>query len=146
MKKFTQTLIALMLVLVAVLSFTACSSYPKLKNAFIKEGYQESETVEKIADTIKEDFEKDDLAVECHLLSKSLSFVLICEFNTTDEMAKAFNDSETMQGLIKDAKKNEDLKAVYDSLEETGLVKGNCLVIPLSILNTVEVVNIVKNA
>ncbi|MCQ2387147.1 MAG: hypothetical protein MJ066_01700 [Clostridia bacterium] len=146
MKKITKTIVALILALVTVLSLTACSSYPKLKKAFVKEGYAESESVEKVVDSIKEDFEKDKLAVECHLLSKGISFVLICEFSTTDDMAKAFNDSETMQGLIKDAKKNDDLKAVYSALEDTGLVKGNCLVIPISIINTTEVVKIVKNA
>jgi len=146
MKKVVVSLVAVIMSVFMALTFVGCSSYSKIKSAFEKEGYTESEQVEKLVTSIKEDLEKDDLVVELHVLTKTLSVVIVCEFKSTEELAKAYKDSATMQGLVKDAKKSEDLKEMYKALEETGFVKGNCIVLPATIINATEVAEIVKNA
>ena len=49
-------------------------------------------------------------------------------------MVKAYEDSETIKGFVKDVKNNEDAQKVYEALQDRGYAKGNCLVIPLSIV------------
>lgn len=150
MKKLTKVL-ALVLVL-ATLAFTlvSCSTYSNVKKAFEKEGYTESTTLEDAAKKYKEEAEKENLAVTIHAFTKksglSSDIVLVYEFNATDDLKKAFNESETIKGFVKDVTSNEDVNAVYDALVNAGYVNGNCFVFSLNPLNMNEVTNIVKKA
>lgn len=152
MKKLTKVL-ALVLVL-ATLAFTlvSCSTYGKIKSALEKKDYVENTDLDAVATAIKNELEKKDLAVEIHMFAKKGTLtknVLVVEFKATDDMKKAYEDSNTMQGLIKDIQKNDDAKAFYDALVEAGYANGNCLVFPLSIVQSEfikEVKEIVKNA
>ena len=142
---------ALCLAAVLSLVLVGCgSSYNALKKAFEKAGYTESENLESIAETIKEDAEKDSLAVTVHGMSKvdglQSNFVMIIEFNSTEDMKKLYDESNTIQGLVKDIEENENAKEFKDALEEAGFAKGNCLVISKNLLAMNEVTNIVKNA
>ena len=70
-----------------------------------------------------------------------LKSALIIEFKATEDMKKAYDDSATIQGFIKDVSANEDAQAFVKALEDAGYAKGNCLVLSLSS----EVQTIVKS-
>ena len=102
---------------------------------------------------------EEGCGVDCSSLTE-LMLSEVCGFSGSDimfssnqtpveDMKKAYEDSNTMQGLIKDIQKNDDAKAFYDALVEAGYANGNCLVFPLSVLQSEfikEVKDIVKNA
>lgn len=146
MKKFLTTVVALVLCLGV---FTSCGSkYNALQKAFEKKGYELNTTFTGVSETIKEELNKKEYAVELHLLTKKSNgwtSALIIEFKSTKEMVEAYEDSETMKGLIKDIKNNEDVNQVYKSLENAGHAKGNCLVVPMSIKYVEEITEIVKS-
>ncbi len=154
MKKFVK-IITLCLVLVFTLSLVACgSSYAKLEKAFTKEGYTVSENFSSITNTIKGELEKEELPVELHVLEKeentsgtfSRQYVVIIEFKTTDDLVNACKESATLKGIVTDASKSEDLKAIYNTLVEKGWANGNCLVYAVNPLGRSEVKKIVKAA
>lgn len=147
------------LLLVAILSFgmVGCSSYSSLKKAFEKEGYKEITVIENSDDKAKyEEIKKisDELGAEGHIVSAEKEILtvkynvcaFILEFKATEDMKKAYEESETIKGLCKDVKDNDDVKAFVETLEKNGLAKGNCLVIPLSLIYFTEITDIVKNA
>ena len=149
MKKLSVVL-ALCIIVVMAMGLTACSSYNALKKAFENAGYTESETMEAIAEDIREEAESESLAITVHGMSKidglSTTFVLIVEFKSVEDMKKMFDESETVKGIIKDVQSNEDAKELQKTLENSGFAKGNCLVLPSNPLTLNEVTNIVKNA
>lgn len=147
MKKTLRIVSLVLVVAMALLALVSCSKYSALQKAFEKEGYKENEKLEKVAAEIKEELEEDNLAVTLHLLTKEngITSVLIVEFNSTEDMVKAYEDSETIKGLVKDIKSSEDINAVKEALENAGYAKGNCLCVPLSILYINEITNIVKS-
>lgn len=148
MKKSLKVLSLVLVLVMAVLSLASCSKYSALKSAFENAGYKENTALENTAQEIKEELEKDELVVNLHLMTKEsngLTSALIVEFKSTEDMKKAYDDSETIKGLVKDISSNEDAKAFQEALENAGYAKGNCLVIPLSILHINEITNIVKS-
>ena len=147
MKKVSKIFVAVLCVCLSILTFTACSKYNALLKAFEKEGFVVSETLEKNNTKMKEDLEKEDLAVELHFLYKdsikSPAAALIIEFKSTKELKEKYNESETLKGFVKDVEKNEDAQAMYDSLVKAGYANGNCLIVP--ILDSKTVTDIVKS-
>ena len=148
MKRIAKITSVILVFVMILATLTSCSSkYSSLQKAFEKEGYAENTTFTGIANTIKEELGKEDYAVELHMLTKSngITSALVIEFKSTKEMANAFNESETLQGLAKDISKNEDVNKVHDALEEAGYAAGNCLVVPLTITHSSEIQKIVKS-
>lgn len=150
MKKTTKIFALAISMLLCLVALTACSNkYGALKSAFEKEGFTENQSVEGVFADIKKDLEKDELEVNLHVLTKTSSLtkpsVLIIEFKSTDDLVKAYKDSNTMQGLVKDVQENEDVQKMYKSLEDAGLAKGNCLCVPMSLAYYNDIVNIVKS-
>ena len=148
MKNFTKVLSLVMVLVIALMSFTGCASiYSKLEKAFGDKGYKVNEKLSEVADKVKAELNKEDYAVELHFLTKdnNISSVLIVEFKSTKELAEAYEKSETVKGFVKDVKNNEDVNKVYDALVEAGYASGNCLVLPLTILYINEVTNVVKS-
>ena len=148
MKKSLKVLSLVLVLVMAVLTLASCSQYNALKSAFEKNDYEENTDLETTTKAIKEELEKDDLVVTLHLMTKkkTLTSALIIEFNSTEDMKKAFDDSETIKGFMKDISKNDDVKEFVKTLEESGYAKGNCLVLPLTIARAGEIKEIVKNA
>lgn len=152
MKKSMKILSLVLVLVMAVLSLASCSKYGALKSAFEKAGYEENTKLEDEAAEIQKELEKDNLVVTLHLMTKSggltagITSALIIEFQSTEDMKKAYEDSETIKGLVKDISTNEDVKQFQKLLEDAGYAKGNCLVVPLSILFVNEITNIVKGA
>ena len=149
MKTFVKIMTAVLLVTVLVVSLVSCTSkYGDIRAAFEKEGYSENQSLESTSKAIKEELEKKDFAVEIHLLTKSnkITSALVVEFKSTQEMVEAYESSATIRDLVKDIADSEDVNAVYNALTDAGYAKGNCLVIPLSLIYVNEITNIVKSA
>ena len=148
MKKTVKILSFLLVFVMMAVVLTSCSKYSALKSAFENKGYKENTSLEGVANTIKTELEKENLVVTLHLLTKEsngLTSVLIVEFQSNEDMAKAYEESETIKGLVKDVQSSEDVKKMCEALENAGYAKGNCLCVPLSILYINEITNIVKS-
>ncbi len=156
MKKLVKIL-ALSLVFVFCFAFGACggSSYKKIETALGKAGFAVNQDAEKVLTTLKTELQKDDLAVEFHVLERKedLSgstiiphYVIVLEFKATDDLVKACKESNTLGGIVKDALSSEDVKETYNKLVESGWANGNCLVYAVSGSDRSEVKKIVKNA
>ena len=148
MKNLSRVLALVLLVAAMATLLVSCNKYPSLKKAFEKEGYKENTTLESVSEKIKEELEKDELTVNLHLLTKEsngITSVLIIEFKATEDMKKAYDDSNTIKGLVKDVSENEDAQAFAEALENAGYAKGNCLAVPLSVFYINEITNIVKS-
>lgn len=148
MKKSVRILSLALVIVMVALMFTSCGSkYPALKKAFEEKGYTENTSFTGISNTIKAELEKDEYAVELYLLTKSngISSVMIVEFKSTKDMVEAYEESATIQGLVTDISKNEDVNKVYNALVDAGYACGNCLCIPMSLLYVNEITNVVKS-
>ena len=148
MKKSMKILSLVLVLVMAVLSLASCSKYNALKSAFEKKDYVENTDLEGTTKKVQE----DNLAVNLHLMTKkgSLTSALIIEFKSTEDMKKAYDDSETIKGLVKDISSNEDAKEFQKALEDTGYAKGNCLILPIALSLTpakdiAEIKDIVKS-
>ena len=155
MKKLTKVLALVLVLATLALTLVSCSTYSNVKKAFEKEGYTESEDVEKLAKDYKEKAEKDNLAVQLHVFTKgaekftdvlNIDAVLVYEFNASDDLKKAMEEKESIKGLVNDILKDENVNDAYNTLVEMGYVNGNCLVISLNPLNVNKVRDIVKKA
>lgn len=155
MKKLTKVLALVLVLATLALTLVSCSTYGNVKKAFEKEGYTESEDVEKLAKDYKEKAEKDNLAVQLHVFTKgaekltdvlNIDAVLVYEFNASDDLKKAMEEKESIKGLVNDILKDENVNDAYNTLVEMGYVNGNCLVISLNPLNVNKVRDIVKKA
>ena len=114
MKNFTKVLSLVMVLVIALMSFTGCASnYSKLEKALGDKGYKVNEKLSEVADKVKAELNKEDYAVELHFLTKdnNISSVLIVEFKSTKELAEAYEKSETVKGFVKDVKNNEDVNS-----------------------------------
>lgn len=149
MKRFTKILCVVMILAISATALVSCSSkYSKIQKAFEKEGYKENTKFTDVADKIKAELDKDEYAVEMHLLTKEsngITSVFIVEFKSTKDMVNAYENSETIKGLVKDISSSEDVNKVQEALENAGYAKGNCLCIPMSVLYINEITNIVKS-
>lgn len=147
MKKVSKVLAAVLCVCLSIITLTACSKYDALLKAFEEEGYKENTEFTTVIDGIKEELEKEEYAVELHYLDKGnlTGGALIIEFKSTKELQEAYKDSNTLQGFVQDVKENEDIKDVYNALVDAGYAKGNCLILPLSAVNYIEITKIVKS-
>ncbi len=147
MKKFITRIGVFALLLVMTLTLVSCSTYKSILSEFEDEGYVEitdddNETLKSITAELKEgnitctfhvlqpEIKDDDGALA--KLEKQAKTILIIEFESDEELAKAFeeNGSETLKGIIKDAQNSD-------------YVNGNCVLV--SILNT-EAKDIFKRA
>lgn len=150
MKKIVRaTAFVLVFVMIAVMLVSCGSKYTALQKAFAESGYEENTKFTEIADLIKAELEEEEYAVELHMLTKTEGIippsVLIIEFKSTKELAKAYEESETMQGIVKDIEDSEDIDKIYAELEKAGYACGNCLCMPIAILSVNEITNIVKS-
>lgn len=144
MKKFAM-IVSILLVAVLSVAMVGCSTYGSVKKAFEDAGYKQSETLEGFAKDLTSAAEKDDIAATVHGMVKGVKLVLIVEFKATDDMKTYYENSNTLQGIFKDLSESEDAKSFYESLEKTGCVKGNCLVVPVT-ASISDVKEVMKNA
>ena len=136
MKKLTK-IMALALLMVMTLSLVACSSYGAIVKNFKDAGYVEIDLEDADDSTAKKltaEMEKGNLTCSIHLLQLKendwLSYnAIILEFSSDEELMEALDDNATLQGLVTDAQK-------------TKLVRGNCILIPLSLIKADEMISL----
>lgn len=133
--KNTLRLVALMLVMVmSVLMIVSCSGskYGAIKKSFENAGYTEVEA-DGDTNTIVASLEEGDLQVTAHRLEKKGDILtynaLVLEFGSDEDLQKALADNETLKGFIKDS-------------QESDIVNGNCILVPLSFLKASEMITI----
>ncbi len=134
-KKLGIVVTALTLVTVLLMSLCGCSTFGKIKSAFEKKEYKESENIQTYQSEIMKYLNADseeELEQICniHLLYNDMKVAIICEFSSTKEMNEQIESSETLKGVIKDAQNSD-------------YVNGNCILLPIAVP---EVVEIFKNA
>ena len=134
MKK-TVKIVSMALLLVAVMvMLVSCSSFKKIKGNFEDAGYTLVENNDE-ANTITAELEEGNISCTAHLFQKKGDLLtynaLILEFKSDEDLNKALSESETLKGLVKD-------------LQNSELINGNCLLVPLSLLKAEEMIDIFK--
>lgn len=135
MKKAVKIVsMALLLVAVTVM-LVSCSSFSKIKRNFEDAGYKVVENDDE-ANTITAELEEGNVSCTAHLFQKKseeIGFLtynaLVLEFKSDEDINKALSESETLKGLVKD-------------LQNSDLVNGNCLLVPLSLVKADEMISV----
>ncbi len=111
-KKFATIFSSLALVAMLIATLCACSTYGSVKNEYESNGWTENEDCVKLQETLLKNALGEDYAQTCkiHALAKNgsiLNYVIILEFNSTDDMNKKIDESETLKGMIKDVQNSD---------------------------------------
>ena len=133
MKKITKILIVTVIAIVMVTALVACSSMPKVRKAFEKEGYTYSEEAADFLKSFEKEAEKADIEVTFHLFTKGIVMAGVIEFKSSSDMNKMLEENATLKGLIKD-------------LQKSDIINGNCLLVPMSLTQATKQIEIFKNA
>ena len=154
MKKSIR-LINLLLVLVIAATLVGCSTFNKVDKALVEIGYEKIENSDEAEDMEKES-EESEVAITVHAYSNAnslsaleiakINIVLVLEFKATEDMKAYYEDSATLQGLVKDMEEDGSAEEFYNKLVEKGYANGNCLVISFNPLSADAVKEAIKNA
>lgn len=111
-KKFATIFSSLALVAMLIATLCACSTYSSVKSKYESNGWTENEDCVKLQETLLKNALGEDYAQTCkiHALAKNgsiLNYVIILEFNSTDDMNKKIDESETLKGMIKDVQNSD---------------------------------------
>ena len=111
-KKFATIFSSLALVAMLIATLCACSTYGSVKNEYESNCWTENEDCVKLQETLLKNALGEDYAQTCkiHALAKNgsiLNYVIILEFNSTDDMNKKIDESETLKGMIKDVQNSD---------------------------------------
>ena len=101
-KKFATIFSSLALVAMLIATLCACSTYGSVKSKYESNGWTENEDCVKLQETLLKNALGEDYAQTCkiHALAKNgsiLNYVIILEFNSTDDMNKKIDESETLK-------------------------------------------------
>ena len=111
-KQFATIFSSLALVAMLIATLCACSTYGSVKSKYESNGWTENEDCVKLQETLLKNALGEDYAQTCkiHALAKNgsiLNYVIILEFNSTDDMNKKIDESETLKGMIKDVQNSD---------------------------------------
>ena len=111
-KKFATIFSSLALVAMLIATLCACSTYGSVKSKYESNGWTENEDCVKLQETLLKNALGEDYAQTCkiHALAKNgsiLNYVIILEFNSTDDMNKKIDESETLKGMIEDVQNSD---------------------------------------
>ena len=111
-KKFATIFSSLALVAMLIATLCACSTYGSVKSKYESNGWTENEDCVKLQETLLKNALGEDYAQtsKIHALAKNgsiLNYVIILEFNSTDDMNKKIDESETLKGMIKDVQNSD---------------------------------------
>ena len=111
-KKFATIFSSLALVAMLIATLCACSTYGSVKSKYESNGWTENEDCVKLQETLLKNALGEDYSQTCkiHALAKNgsiLNYVIILEFNSTDDMNKKIDESETLKGMIKDVQNSD---------------------------------------
>ena len=154
MKKSIR-LLTFLLVLTIAITLVGCSSFNSVNKALEEVGYAKIES-DKSAEDAKKEAEDSEYAIKVHLYSNAgsisalelvkLNIVMVFEFKATQDMKDYYEQSDTLQGLIKDIQEDGSAEEFYNKLVEKGYANGNCLVISTNPLSADEVKTAIKGA
>ena len=111
-KKFATIFSSLALVAMLIATLCACSTYGSVKSKYESNGWTENEDCVKLQETLLKNALGEDYAQTCKIQKKKkngsiLNYVIILEFNSTDDMNKKIDESETLKGMIKDVQNSD---------------------------------------
>ena len=154
MKKSIR-LLTFLLVLTIAITLVGCSSFNSVNKALEEVGYAKIES-DKSAEDAKKEAEDSEYAIKVHLYSNAgsisalelvkLNIVMVFEFKATQDMKDYYEQSDTLQGLIKDIQEDGSAEEFYNKLVVKGYANGNCLVISTNPLSADEVKTAIKGA
>ena len=154
MKKSIR-LLTFLLILTIAITLVGCSTFNKVDKALTEIGYEKIESNDDAKDT-KKDAEESEYSITVHVYSNKnnvsvaeiLKFntVMVLEFKATKDMKEYYEQSNTLQGLIKDIEEDGSAEEFYNKLVEKGYANGNCLVFSFNLLVADEVKTAIKGA
>lgn len=142
--KMCKKILAACLAVSLVFLLASCGTFSKIKKNFTDAGYTYVESSDdddaETANTIAAQLEDGEISCTLHMFKKEVlsigvvttyKYAFVLEFKSDAELQKAFeeNGSATLKGLITDAQNSD-------------YVNGNCVLIPLDLLNIKEQVEI----
>ena len=136
MKRFLSLALVVVMLVSVMLTFTACSSYGGIEKNFINAGFEVVDTTNDDGDNylnITAALEDGEVSCTVHvlksgsLLKNDLMYAIIAEYSGDKEAAEALNDY--LDG---------ELASTLADLDESKIVNGNCLLIPIAVNLKVE--------
>lgn len=120
-KKLSLIFTSVSLLLLMIVTLCACSTYGSVKRKFESEGWTENEELVEYQDALLKKALGEDYKSACtiHALGKDgslVNYVVIVEFNSTEEMEEKINENETLKGIVKDAQNSD-------------YINGNCVLV-----------------
>lgn len=131
-KKLSLIITSVALMLIAIVTLCACSTYGSVKSAYKKEGYEEIEISEEYKKYATDMFGEEAAdVITLHVLQLSVdddasladkaaaatSTVVIAEFNSTEDMEENMKKHVTA----------EDAKEISEKIQQLDTVSGNCV-------------------
>lgn len=137
MKNYVKLIAVALVAVMLVATLVSCvSSFGGIKKNFEKNGYTyvEDTDSEKTAKTITAELEEGDISCTAHLFKTDGLFgvdvyALVLEFGSDKDMQEAISESGTIKGFISD-------------IQDSELVNGNCILIPVSVTKAEEMTKI----
>jgi len=153
--KTSIKLITLLLILTMAVTLVGCSSFGKVNKALTEIGYTKIENEEE-AKELEEESKDSEIAVTIHAYSNKdtlsvadilkVNLVIVVEFKATEDMKEYYEESDMLQGFVKDMEEDGSAEEFYNKLVEQGYANGNCLVFSINPLAAGEVKEAIKNA
>ncbi|MBQ2715037.1 MAG: hypothetical protein IJF76_05365 [Clostridia bacterium] len=128
MKKLT------IFILIAILfTFSACgaSTASIIEENFLSEGYEIVENSANVLEDYAPEFLVEDITVHVYSNNRNFSVAIILEYSSKDRLRDAFFENPALQEYI-DGAEGEDKDSFYDSAVESGFVRDNCILVPIS--------------
>ena len=154
MKKSIR-LLTFLLILTIAITLVGCSTFNKVDKALTEIGYEKIESNDDAKDT-KKDAEESEYSITVHVYSNKnnisvaeilkVNTVMVLEFKATKDMKEYYEQSNTLQGFIKDIEEDGSAEEFYNKLVEKGYANGNCLVFSFNLLVADEVKTAIKGA
>ncbi len=113
----------LLFVFTISLLILGCVNANTINERFTEAGYTHSEDASTWISSLLAEMQREGVEVTAHVYTNGLRVAIVLEFETTKELRKQIDESETLQSLIVD-------------LEESKLIIGNFLLIPVIAFTT----------
>ena len=118
-----KRLFALTMVFVFGLLTIACVKLDTIKSDFEEAGYAYSEDGSSWISGLLTTLKNEGLTVKVHVFTRGLNTAIVLEFEAEKELKQQLDENDTLKGLITD-------------LDDADLVRGNFLLIPISLSST----------
>jgi len=97
-----------------------CVNFDNIKSDFEEANYTYSEDGSSWISSLLTGFEEDGITIQVHVFTRGLNTAIVLEFDAEKEMKEQLEENDTLKGLISD-------------LDDAELVRGNFLLIPISV-------------